>query len=552
MSIESNGMVHRAPGLWLVSGRLARLWAVAVMGAAALVGCGGGDSSSSTSDTATAPSITTQPASLSVTAGSAATFSVGASGTSPLSYQWRKGGASISGATSTSYAISSTTTSDAGSYDVVVTNSAGSVTSSAATLTVTTSSGVTAPAITTQPTSQSVAVGGSATFTVVATGTATLSYQWYKDGSAIANATSASYSVSSATTSSAGSYTVTVSNSAGTATSSAATLTVTTTSSSALSGAVTTAAQAFLATLSTTQQSTVQLSWDLATARKWSNLPAQLVARNGVSLGALSTAQRTAANTLISTALSSTGNTLWTGMLAADDYLAANGGGSSYGYGNYYISFLGTPSSSSFWVLQLTGHHLTYNIAMNGTYRSPTPLFLGVEPKGSFTQSGTTYDPMQAQRTTAADLVSSLTSYSAALLSGTYSDLLFGANGSGNIDGTYPKSYPTSGRGVLYSALSSTDQAKVQAFIKAYVNTQATEYSDELLGVYLSDTSLASTYVAYAGSGNVTTSGSYIRVDGPRVWIEFSVQKGVIFSSDIHYHTIWRDKVGDYGGKCCE
>jgi hypothetical protein len=67
----------------------------------------------------------------------------------------------------------------------------------------------------------------------------------------------------------------------------------------------------------------------------------------------------------------------------------------------------------------------------------------------------------------------------------------------------------------------------------------------------LSDTALASTYVAYAGSGDVTTSGSYIRVDGPRVWIEFSVQRGVIFSSDIHFHTIWRDKVGDYGGKCC-
>jgi hypothetical protein len=267
----------------------------------------------------------------------------------------------------------------------------------------------------------------------------------------------------------------------------------------------------------------------------------------------LSTAQRTAANTLISTALSTTGNTLWTGMLAADDYLAANGGGSSYGYGNFYIAFLGTPSSSSFWVLQLTGHHLTYNIAMNGTYKSPTPLFLGVEPKGSFTQSNVSYDPMQAQRTAAADLVGSLTGYSAALLSGTYSDLLLGANGSGNIDGTYPKSYPsgTSGRGVLYSALSTTDQAKVQAFIKAYVNTQATEYADELLSAYLSDTALASTYVAYAGSGDVTTSGSYIRVDGPRVWIEFSVQRGVIFSSDIHFHTIWRDKVGDYGGKCC-
>jgi hypothetical protein len=48
----------------------------------------------------------------------------------------------------------------------------------------------------------------------------------------------------------------------------------------------------------------------------------------------------------------------------------------------------------------------------------------------------------------------------------------------------------------------------------------------------------------------VTANGNYFRIEGPRLWIEFSVQRGVIFNSDIHYHTIWRDKFGDYGGKC--
>jgi hypothetical protein len=64
------------------------------------------------------------------------TFSVKASGTEPLSYQWRKGGSDISGATDSSYTITSVVMADAGSYDVVVSNSCGSVTSSAATLTV--------------------------------------------------------------------------------------------------------------------------------------------------------------------------------------------------------------------------------------------------------------------------------------------------------------------------------------------------------------------------------------------------------------------------------
>lgn len=527
--------------------------AALLAGAALLAACGGSSGSTSSSDTSTAPTITSQPASVSVAVGSTATFSVTATGSATLAYQWRKAGSAISGATSASYSLPTVAASDAGSYDVVVSNTAGSVTSSAATLTVTTASGSVAPVITTQPVSQAVAVGGSVSLTVAVTGTAPLSYQWFKDGSAVSNATAATYAITSATTSSAGSYTVQVSNGASSVTSSAATITVTAAGTSAHAAAVTTAAQAFLATLSTSQQSSVQLSWDLAAARKWSNLPAALSGRNGISLGALTTAQRTAANTLISTALSSTGNTLWAGMLAADDYLNANGGGSSYGNGNYYIVMLGTPSASGFWMLQLTGHHLTYNIALNGSYKTPTPLFLGVEPKGAFTLNNTAYDPMQAQRAAAADLGTTLTSYSAALLSGTYADLLFGANGSGGIDGTYPKAYPTgtSGRGVLYTALAATDQDKVKAFIRAYVNTQVTEYSDELLAAYLSDSALAQTYVAYAGAGNVTAANSYFRVDGPRLWIEFSVQRGIIFSSDIHFHTIWRDKAGDFGGKCC-
>jgi Putative Ig domain./Immunoglobulin I-set domain. len=86
---------------------------------------------------AVAPSITTQPESQTVTAGQAATFSVVATGTPPLSYQWKKNGTSISGATSSRYATPNTATSDAGSqFTVTVSNSAGSVTSNAAILTV--------------------------------------------------------------------------------------------------------------------------------------------------------------------------------------------------------------------------------------------------------------------------------------------------------------------------------------------------------------------------------------------------------------------------------
>jgi hypothetical protein len=81
--------------------------------------------------------VTRQPASQTVIAGQSATFSVSASGTAPLSYQWKKNGASIAGATSSSYTTPPTTTADSGSqFSVLVSNSAGSVTSNPATLTV--------------------------------------------------------------------------------------------------------------------------------------------------------------------------------------------------------------------------------------------------------------------------------------------------------------------------------------------------------------------------------------------------------------------------------
>jgi alpha-tubulin suppressor-like RCC1 family protein len=83
-----------------------------------------------------APAITTQPSSSTVISGGAASFSVVASGTSPFAYQWKKDGSSISGATSSTYTIASTQTTDAGSYTVVVTNSAGSVTSNPIILTI--------------------------------------------------------------------------------------------------------------------------------------------------------------------------------------------------------------------------------------------------------------------------------------------------------------------------------------------------------------------------------------------------------------------------------
>jgi hypothetical protein len=520
-----------------------------------LASCGSGgtealDDSISVSVIASAPAIATQPASLSLAAGQAATLVVAATGGGTLAYQWRKNGTAIAGAATAAYAIAGAS-DDAGSYDVVVVNSAGSVTSTTAFVSVASASG--APAIVAQPASQSVMVGASATLTVAATGAGTLAYQWRRNGAVIAGATAVSHTITVARALDAGSYDVVVSNASGSATSTAAAVDViAAASTTARSLATYTAAMAFYSTLSPAQQRAVQLPWSLDTARKWSNLPAggadsgtNTAARNGIKLGSLSVGQLAAATVLVKTALGDTGSSLHSGLQAADHYLQPTGGD-----GNFYIAFLGAPSSTGFWMLQLTGRHLAWNLAWNGSYESPTPLFLGVAPQGAFVQDGVSYDPLLAQRSAMADLGAALVNYPAAKLDGTYADLLFGANGSGGVDAACPLAVSVTAHGALYSRLSNSDQVLVQAAIRAYINTQSTEFADMLLGVYLSSAALAQTYVAYAGTGSVTVNGNYLRIEGPRLWIEFSVQRGVVSTNDIDYDTIWRDKFADYGGKC--
>jgi endonuclease/exonuclease/phosphatase family metal-dependent hydrolase len=168
------------------------------------------------------PAITTQPQSQAVSPGSNVTFTVTASGTEPLSYQWLFNGTNISGATTNPFTVNNAQPTNAGNYSVTVTNIAGSVTSSIAVLTVSNFP----PVILTQPQSQTVSVGASPTFTVVATGTAPLSYQWVSGATNIPGANTYFYTRSNVQTNDAGNYSVVVTNIAGSVTSSVATLTI--------------------------------------------------------------------------------------------------------------------------------------------------------------------------------------------------------------------------------------------------------------------------------------------------------------------------------------
>jgi pectate lyase len=175
-----------------------------------------------------APSISTQPQDqINVLPGASATFTVVAGGSDPLSYQWYYNtNTPVADATDSILTITNVQPSDAGSYSVVISNVAGSVTSSNAVLTVNTN-GV-APVFTTMPASQVILAGGTASFTVVAVGTAPISYQWNKDGVAIPGQTSSTLTLTNVQVAADGNYTATASNSVGVTTSDPGQLTVTT------------------------------------------------------------------------------------------------------------------------------------------------------------------------------------------------------------------------------------------------------------------------------------------------------------------------------------
>jgi hypothetical protein len=304
--------------------------------------------------------------------------------------------------------------------------------------------------------------------------------------------------------------------------------------------------------LTATQKTTIQLAATLANAQQWSNLPTTFVRRNGVALIDMSADAQTAANALVAAAAGNNGSNFFAELRAADEYLVTNGGASAtdYGGGRYFVAYIGAPSTSATWMLQIAGHHLAYNFSYNAKCTSATPLFDGVEPT-TWTDSAM-HAPLEEQRASSVALLTSVSSKTESKLTGTFSDLLMGPP-AGQGDTKYPASLPyptgTTGRGVLVGSLAADQKALVKTAIEAWVKNTADPIATSLLAQYESDDALNQTYVGYAGNADLTTQGSYFRIDGPRVWIELTVQGGIVYRGKVHYHTIWRDKAADYGAE---
>lgn len=299
----------------------------------------------------------------------------------------------------------------------------------------------------------------------------------------------------------------------------------------------------FKAALSAAQISTLELSYNLTNAAKWSNLPVTFVPRLGIRFGDLSADQLIKAKTLVASILgkgASEGYDEAQQLWAADQYLSQNGGGNAYGAGQYYMAFLGKPSTSGTWELQTGGHHLAVaNTYSGGVLTGATPSFRAVEPFAAFQSGSNTYQPILQERDALAAVLASMTSaqLTTAKLGTTYNDITLGPGKDWQ--------FPTTKSGIKCSQLSTAQKDKVIAAIRTYVEDIDSINADAYMALYTAQ--LDDTYISYANTTALAAQKDYIRIDGPRIWIEYSVQNGIVLSPT-HPHSVWRDHQSDYGG----
>lgn len=308
---------------------------------------------------------------------------------------------------------------------------------------------------------------------------------------------------------------------------------------------IVTLANTFKASLSSTQVTSLQDTYNEAHAQKWSNLPESLYkGRAGLQTSTFSDAQWTAFYNLLKAAtstVSNEGNAEYTAILAADDWLGANGGGSGYGKGNYYVAFIGTPSTTGLWCLQIGGHHGTIIYTYNGgKMTGATPSFRSTEPFPTYTWNGVNYNPLQQELTALSAVLKGLSSaeLTSAKRSSAQNDLIAGPQKDSN--------FPATKTGVKVGNLTQAKKDLVLAAIKTYTDDLDDKAAAALYAKYKAD--LDNTYVSYYGTTDLTTSGDYILIDGPNVWIEFSMQGGIVVRNANHPHSVWRDRTNDYGG----
>ncbi|UOZ05536.1 DUF3500 domain-containing protein [Amycolatopsis sp. WQ 127309] len=307
-------------------------------------------------------------------------------------------------------------------------------------------------------------------------------------------------------------------------------------------------AHAFAATLEPGKRDKLQQPYSAAAAATWSNFPQGYLGKRHKRIGLptrkLDKSQWRALDDLLAAALGKgreQGFDQLSQHLAADDYLHAIGAGDHYGRGNFFVAYLGKPSNAGAWQLQFGGHHLAVsNSYHHGKLVGATPSFRGIEPFPSFEFDGRRHTPMTRKCTAIAELLHSLTKpqLEQARLRGSWPDVVLGPGDDHR--------FPTTSKGITGADLSAAQRKLLIAAMAEWVRDTSDRDAAEILADYAG--AIEETHLAFAGKPKITRPGDYARIDGPRVWIELSMHEGIVLTTP-HPHSVWRDRLTDYGGR---
>lgn len=297
-----------------------------------------------------------------------------------------------------------------------------------------------------------------------------------------------------------------------------------------------TAVNAFLATLSSTQQSTVQASRTQSNLSQWSNLPDGLFTRAGLRMDALTSTQQAAVLAILQAALSDEGYEQVTGITTADGVLHDTTGSDDYGSDHYWIRILGTPSSTGQWTVQYGGHHLAVNITLTGDTMTLAPTLFGVQP-ATYTLNGVSYEPLAGETDKAFAVVQSLdsTQLAAAVLDTAVTEIILGAGQDGKT---------LAYEGVQASTFTTAQKALLLDLVTEWISPLNDEQAASKLES--AEANLDSTYFAWSGSTS-SDQPIYYRVQSPDFTIEFAHQQNMGGTS--HIHAIYRENGNDYGAE---
>ncbi len=288
----------------------------------------------------------------------------------------------------------------------------------------------------------------------------------------------------------------------------------------------------------------LQLPYSVENGMKWSNFPPMVYRdRVGVTLAEFSHAQLGVVKALFKEATGVAVNEGYDELeqiLNADDFLKEKTGQSGFASGNFQMAFLGAPASKGTWQLYYGGHHVAFSTTYkDGVLAGATPSFRGVEPFTTFTQHGRENAPMAQEHAAFAAALMSLSpeEQARARLSQTFTDIIVGPQ--------LENRYPGTKSGVRAGDLGKAQRELLLRAIESYVSDIRGPDAKAILAKYRSE--LSDTWLSYSGTPALTTANDYVRIDGPSLWIEFSMQPGRTIPG-IHPHSVWRDRKADYGG----